>query len=56
MKQLKIDIYRGIEIASLDSILFGLGKLKSDPYIEINYGGMVQKTKVIKSSTSPGTA
>lgn len=55
MKQLRIDIYRGVSIASLDSVLFGLGKLKSDPYVEINYGGMIQRTKVCESSADPGS-
>ena len=54
MKQLRIDIYRGMNIASLDSVLFGLGKRKSDPYVEINYAGMIQRTKVCKSTATPG--
>jgi C2 domain len=56
MKQLKIDVYRGANIASLDPSFLGIIKTKSDPYVEFNYGGMIKRTKTVKSSANPGMA
>lgn len=54
MKQLRIDVYRAVSIASLDPAIMGFIKTKSDPYFEFNYAGMVKRTKTVKSSADPG--
>lgn len=55
IKQLKIDIYRGRDIIGLDPKFFGIAKGKSDPFVEINYGGVILRTKVVKSSVNPSS-
>lgn len=52
MQQMIITVYRGENFAALDSVLFG-AKKSSDPYIIFNFGSMVLKSSVQKSTLNP---
>ena len=53
MKQLRVEVWRGKDVLSIDKRLFG--KDTCDPYLKLSFGDMLLKTKTQKSTLTPST-